>query len=95
MKKQPAKTFEWLYPFGDLLVRFQEELRQALSRLSSEELAAVIEACKQVTESNCWWAIYEAAPFVQRVAQEVLATKSLPGKSGAHEGTGEERDRRG
>jgi len=73
MRKQVRKRFERLYRFAHLFVRFEEEVRQALGGLSAEELASLIEECKQVTDKNCWWPIYEVAPFVERIARQMLA----------------------
>jgi hypothetical protein len=46
-----------LEPFGMIFAGMYEGLRE----MSDEDLAAFIKGCEQVSQTNCWFAIYKAA----------------------------------
>ncbi len=69
MKKQPV-LFERLKPFAVAFHQFQGEIDALLAQVPDSELDALVAECGQVTDSNCWWAVFAVAPLVRSLAEQ-------------------------
>lgn len=74
-------SFHGLEPFALAYCAFLRQLDEMLTQVPEAKLDALIAECEQATESNCWWAIYEVAPLVKRVAWERKALAELTRKT--------------
>ncbi len=67
--------FAWVvYELGDRVPAktVAAALRGMLRSRSDDEIRSIVAACKEPTETNCWWAIYQAAQLLPRAAEQVL-----------------------
>jgi hypothetical protein len=55
-----------LEPFG----QYYWEMEKAIEEMTDAGLVALVGASAGLTESNCWYAIYEVAPMIRRMAQD-------------------------
>lgn len=46
-----------------------------LERLSHQRLVALRNACDGVSQTNCWWAVYELAPLLRRSINNEFARR--------------------
>ena len=70
---KPRETFnKRLKPFGDLIYEAHQKIRDLLLTKSDDELRQLIEDTKKVTQTNCWWAIYNASGIVEFEAGVII-----------------------
>ena len=60
-----------LRPYAELIARMDAMLCAA----SSDELQRLLKAARAVSQTNCWAAIYDAAPLVEKYAQIYLGMR--------------------
>jgi hypothetical protein len=61
-----------LEPFGNAWIEFDYRTFTALSAMTDDELRQVIKDTDVPDMMNCWFATFEAAPFVKKQARQIL-----------------------
>lgn len=60
-----------LSPFAQIYA----EIDRKIWEMDVSELKLVIKACDKPTNSNCWWATFQCAPLIKRLAKEAIRSK--------------------
>lgn len=77
-----------LRPFGDLWWAMDQAIRERLEPLSDSGLRQMIEDCAQVTNRNCWFAMYNVAPLVADEARRILYAREKSANATPHDSEG-------
>lgn len=59
--RKPEPWKKLLQPFAEL----HSKAYVRINKLSLAEMNALLDACEQVTQTNCWWATYRAAKTIR------------------------------
>jgi len=71
MAKKPTFN-DLLLPYGSMLASYDHQVRTDLETKTDDELRAIIAATNLLTETNCWWATFEARKTVSLYAKDIL-----------------------
>jgi|GEM_PF-4349286 len=64
--------------FGDAYYTFYQDIIEIMNGKTDDELQIIIEHCSRVTQTNCGWCTYAAAPKVKEEAERLLWQRRNP-----------------
>lgn len=74
-KQRLAKSLKLLRPRGDCIY----ELFAPISGMSLRQLRRLLEACNQMTDTNCGWGTFEAAKMLRPELEWLIAAGGKKG----------------
>lgn len=75
-----------LEPYADLWADFISAADEMIAGEDDIGLRALLDSCKQPSQTNCWWATFQVAPEVAKLARSEIFKREAAAKPARREG---------